>query len=277
LTAILGIDPAWTPDAPSGVALLARTNGDWRCLGLAPTYAQFLALAEGIPVDWAGRPTGSLPDVEELLRAAQRLLGTGSVDLVTIDMPLSSGVISKRRAADSAISRTFGGRGCGTHSPGAVRPGSISDRLRSEFGRLGYALGTTASPTGITPALIEVYPHPALLTLLSAAYRVPYKVSRAGRYWPDLTQVARRRKLIVAWLEILEALTLTISGANLPLPSLGSSEKLGTSELKRYEDALDALICGWIGTQYVKGQCFPYGDEAAAIWVPIGVDHADGH
>jgi predicted RNase H-like nuclease len=276
LTAILAIDPAWTSDAPSGVALLDGTEGGWRCLGLAPSYAQFVALANGIPVDWATSPRGSLPEVEELLRAAQRLLGKASVDLVTIDMPVSTGAISTRRAADSAISRTFGGRGCGTHSPSAVRPGSISDRLRSEFGRLGYALGTAASPAGIMPALIEVYPHPALLVLLNATYRVPYKVSRAGKYWPELTQAARRRKLVGAWFNIFEALTLTISGANLHLPSVDASEKLSTSGLKRYEDALDALLCGWVGIQYVRGQCFPYGDEAAAIWVPLGVDDVHG-
>lgn len=155
-------------------------------------------------------------------------------------------------------------------APSAIASGRSSVEL-------GYALATTASPAGITPALIEVYPHPALLTLLGAAYRVPYKVARASSYWPDLTQVARRRKLTDAWLEIFDALTVTISGANLPLPSLDSIETLATSGLKRYEDALDALLCCWVGMQYVKGQCFPYGDEGAAIWVPIGVDHGDRH
>jgi predicted RNase H-like nuclease len=272
VTAILAIDPAWTPEAPSGVALVHGTRREWRCRGLAPSYSEFVSLANGTPVDWTTRPTGGLPDVEELVRAAQRLSGTVSVDLVTIDMPLSMSPIHARRTADSEISRLFGGRGCSAHSPSAVRPGPISDLLREEFGRLGYPLATTAIPAGATPALIEVYPHPALLALLGATYRVPYKVSRAGKYWPGRPPKVRRRNLVENWVKIQAAIALSISDANLPLPSPDAVDQLSTSGLKRYEDALDALICGWVGVRYLLGRCSPYGDHTAAIWVPQAGD-----
>ncbi len=44
------------------------------------------------------------------------------------------------------------------------------------------------------------------------------------------------------------ALALTISDADLPLPPAGSADQFRTSGLKRYDDTLDALVCGWVGT-----------------------------
>jgi predicted RNase H-like nuclease len=43
------------------------------------------------------------------------------------------------------------------------------------------------------------------------------------------------------------------------------------SALKRYEDALDALICGWVGVEYLAGRAVPLGNEDAAIWCPADV------
>ena len=39
--------------------------------------------------------------------------------------------------------------------------------------------------------------------------------------------------------------------------------------LKRYEDALDALICSWVAIAYLEEKCDSYGDEWVAIWVPV--------
>ncbi len=264
---ILAIDPAWTACEPSGVALLHEVDRGWRCRGLAPSYEQFAALADGSPVDWSARPPASRPVVADLLHGAKRLLGGLPVDLVAIDMPVATCVISSRRAADNAISQTFGGRGCGTHTPSPTRPGPISEALCAELAELGYPLATT-TPCEATPALIEVYPHPALLALLRAAYRVPYKASKAGRYWPTVPPSERRRRLVETWDEILRALSDTISGADLPLPTADEAVILRTSGLKRYEDALDALVCGWVGVQYLAGLCTAFGDDTAAIWTP---------
>jgi hypothetical protein len=73
---------------------------------------------------------------------------------------------------------------------------------------------------GMTPALVEVYPHPALLALMmNASRRIPYKISRAGRYWPTLSPSDRRRKILHLWRQIHRKLASTISGADLPFPS----------------------------------------------------------
>ncbi len=93
-------------------------------------------------------------------------------------------------------------------------------------------------------------------------------MDKAGDYWPAVAPLDRRAKLLQAWQEIHNALTLTISGTGLPLPASELVGQCRTSELKRYEDALDALVCAWVGTMYLQGLCAPFGDGTAAIWTP---------
>lgn len=264
--AILAIDAAWTATEPSGVALLAKTRGRWHCRAVAPSYAQFETLADGVPVDWTQRPRGSRPDLDRLLAASERLLGAARVDLIAADMPLSLQPITARRAADTAVSRAFGARGCAVHSPSATRPGPVADALRAAAAGRGFPLATTAIPVGATPALLEVYPHPALLRLLAAKFRVQYKVARSRKYWPELAPDQRRQPLLEQFRRIRDALAQAIDG---PLPALPAIEDVRTlASLKAIEDALDALVCGWVGMRYLAGACRPYGDGTAAIWIP---------
>jgi predicted RNase H-like nuclease len=269
MTSILALDPAWTDHEPSGVALLQESNGGWNCVGLAPSYEQFVKLADGVQVNWMERSPSGLPDVNALIATAQSLLGGSSLDLVTIDMPVSLEPICGRRVADNEVSRVYGGKGCGTHSPNLTRPGPIGQRLTDQFANLGYPLATTDTEVGHTPALAEVYPHPALLALLDRSYRVPYKISRARRYKKADETLAQRRHMVVdEWWTIHDKLSQIIGAIDLPIPSTDVSELLASRQLKRFEDALDALICGWVGVQYLEGHCTPYGDRAAAIWIP---------
>ncbi len=47
-----------------------------------------------------------------------------------------------------------------------------------------------------------------------------------------------------------------------------SVESLSFNSLKRYEDALDALVSAWVGIQHIEKRSHAYGDQLAAIWVP---------
>jgi hypothetical protein len=107
---------------------------------VAPSYRSFEALAEGRLVDWsAPRPVVSSADAGALLAAATELAGCAP-NLVVADIPLSHRPITGRRAADRTVSRAYGGRGCGTHSPGDMRPGPLGVALRDGFGSCGYSL-----------------------------------------------------------------------------------------------------------------------------------------
>jgi predicted RNase H-like nuclease len=262
--AILGIDAAWTAAQPSGVALVVEGSTGWRCAGLAPSYDDFLRLGGSTPVDWdAGACCGAKPAVSALLAAARCLAPGATVVVAAVDMPLALGRISGRRPCDDAVSRAFGARGCGVHTPSVDRPGVVSDRLHRGFAESGFRLATTAPRRG-RRHLLEVYPHTALLALTGSSYRLPYKLARSRRYWPEATPGVRRERLLAEWTRILGALRGVISGVELPLPREAPAHRF----MKRCEDALDALACAWVGIEFLAGRARALGDPRAAIWSP---------
>ena len=256
MTSVLGIDAAWTAREPSGVALIHKNpdDGCWEYRAVAPSYDAFITLGQGNGIEWCQRPTPGIPDVERLLAVAAELLGRERVAVVTVDMPVSNAPIIGRRPADNAISRRFGANGCGTHSPTHDRPGKISVTLRESLCRHDYRLAVNC-PRELdrVKSVIEVYPHPALISLLGCDYRVPYKVSKTNRYWPKTPKHERSCRLITEFRRIYEALTQEIRGIPDFLPELPYEGTL--TFLKRYEDALDALVCAWVGAQVLGRTC----------------------
>ena len=111
------------------------TGLGWECIAIAPSYPAFISLAGEDAVGWAhpdnwGNPVrGGVPEPALLLEAAELLSGE-PVSVVSVDMPLSNTPITGRRECDNVVSRNFGGKGCGTHSPINGRPGEISVQLR---------------------------------------------------------------------------------------------------------------------------------------------------
>jgi predicted RNase H-like nuclease len=258
MKAILGIDAAWTSGQPSGVALAVETIGGWRCSRVAPGYQQF---CQHEPVNWDETPTGSVPDVPALLQAVKQLEPQADLRVIAVDMPLSTGPITGRRPADNEVSRAFGARGCAVHSPSATRPGRIADSMRAAL-EPEFPLATRRA---MVPALIEVYPHAALLSLLKLERRLAYKVSRNTRYWPGTPADVRRQRLLQAFNRMLAGLQRKMR-VDLPLPAADAAHTF--AGLKRYEDCLDSLICAWTAIEYLRGRCQPYGDQNAAIWIP---------
>ncbi len=257
---VLGIDAAWTAGQPSGVAVLKRQRGGWHCLALAPSYASFVALAHGRRVDWRARPAAAVAECDALLAATKRLAGA-LPDVIAVDMPLATTPIIARRAADNAIASAYASRGLGAHSPSELRPGPIADAMWRGFSTCGYSLATAATPPGTRGVMIEVFPHAAAIALLGASYRVPYKLARVTQYWPDQSMLERRRSLLAQWSKLRRALAQHVSGVALRIPSSGT-----LAQLKRYEDALDAVICAWIGTEYLAKRTRAYGDAMTAVW-----------
>ncbi len=263
---ILGIDAAWTPRQPSGVALAKSVGKKWRVLAVAPSYETFLALAGRTPVDWMVRShPGSTPNVEQLLSAARTLAGA-PVDLVTIDMPVATTAIVARRVADNLVSSRFGAQRCGTHSPSPTRPGPLGKRLTRAFATQGYPVATSATRPGTPKRLLEVYPHPALVTLLGCNERFKYKVSKSRKFWREASVAERYELLLGQFSLILEALKRELGPVPLALPSPQPPKPL--SSLKQFEDALDALVCVWVGTRYLARAVDAYGDQTAAVWCP---------
>jgi predicted RNase H-like nuclease len=258
---VLGIDAAWTSGRPSGVALASETPQGWQLIAAASSYHQFLAMVEPGLVHET-RPSGSIPQAKALLEAAS-ILSRCPINLVAIDMPLSHVAITGRRVADDAVSRAYGSRKCGTHTPSVLRPGPISDALRAEFGECGYPLQTSEAQS---PGLIEVYPHPALVELASAPERLPYKAAKVRAYWPTSATTDRRIRLYRQWAGIVALLEGEISGVLAVLPPLRPDAS--GWEMKAFEDKIDAVVCAWVAICALGGRALPFGDHQSAIWIP---------
>ena len=268
MPAVLGIDAAWTANEPSGVALIRKCSDDgpWEYVAVAPSYESFIAIANRNAVQLEQRPAAGRPEPGRLLEAADQLLEGERVSVVSVDMPMSNVRIDGPRQCDNEISRVFGAQGCSAHSPNAHRPGPISTNLLNGFRGHGYQL---AVDHGVdrNNAVIEVYPHPALLALLNRDYRVPYKVSNSLRYWPGTTVHYRVNQLAEKLRNIYNGLAEVIQGIPDFLPG-GPYVGRTLASLKRYEDALDALVCAWVGSLYFECRANHHGDGNAAIWVP---------
>ncbi|MGO6727263.1 DUF429 domain-containing protein [Rhizobium ruizarguesonis] len=261
MRSVLGIDAAWTHVEPSGIALVTEDGNGWRLLKVASSYQAFLSDDPST----TARHRGSTPDPQALL-AKSLSEAARPVTVVAIDMPLSTVPIVGRRLSDNLISSLYGSRHAGTHTPSALRPGQLSDDLTMGFEREGYPLLTSGKSF---PGLIEVYPHPALIELASAARRLPYKHAKSGKYWPGETPMARRRKLFEIWEQIVNLLDSRVQGvaAALVLPDFTCRGY----ELKAFEDALDAVVCAWVGVCVLDGTANAYGDDSSAIWTPTSV------
>ena len=217
MTSILGIDAAWTQTHPSGVALVSKHATGWQLTAAEPSYQRFLARTDRSLLA-EKRPSGSPLDASALLASAAKLSG-GRIDLVAVDMPLAHTPIMRRRFSDNEVSRAYGNRACGTHSPNATRPGKLSAELARAFKREGYPLQTIAFKA---PGLIEVYPHPALVELAGSKERLPYKASKVSKYWPKLTPQERRKRLYQQWRDIIKLLEGEIADVEAALPRLES-------------------------------------------------------
>lgn len=249
MTVVVGIDPGWKVTTDSAVALVVGGGDAWRTLAVAPSFGAFVG-SVGATLD-------------AVLERAAALAGA-RVDVVAADMPLATVPLVARRASDDLVSRKFGAAGCAVHSPTPERPGPLADAYRVAFERCGLPLATATTAPGTVPASIEVYPHPALLTLLDRPRRVPYKVGRARSYWDDKPSPAERRaRLLREWRLILTALESHIGSSPLVLPDAPRPR-----EMKALEDQVDALICAWVGVRYVQGRVLGLGDATCAIWCP---------
>lgn len=259
MSLVLGIDAAWSEKNPSGVALVSAETRPPRLIRASPSFEDFILGTT--PDAWCGKydVRASLSDV--LTKSAE--IGRGSVTVMAVDMPLSLKPVRARRCCDDLVSRTFGARGCPTHSPTEQRPGRVADEFLKDATAAGFSLRTRSSDKNTAPALLEVYPHVALLELCQAEFRLPYKFARRRRYWPRLKPVDGREEIRREWDRILSCLKTKID-LSLEIDCAGRTLR----HWKAWEDVIDAMVCCWVGLEWLSGRAKAYGDDNAAIWVP---------
>jgi len=256
MTAVLGIDAAWTAANDSGFALIEEISGRWRLIAAASSLRNLAGACDLEPPKDCGLGFGVV--------CAKRLLGGRLPDVIAIDMPLSLQPITGRRKSDIAVSSAFGAAKCSTHSPSAERPGKISQPLHKELKDKGYLLKTLTSPAHPL-TLAEIYPHPALLRLMPAKQRVPYKVSKTKKYWPDASAEERLQRVREELRKIVNRLEAVIAGV---MPAVDVDQSQNFTALKPVEDMIDAIVSAWVGTTILGGAAQGYGDGISTIWIP---------
>ena len=271
---VLGIDAAWTTTQPSGVALVSvATTCRPRLVKIARSYSEFIA-GPTPEIQWLEPPDATAAGIESVIsKAAHRAVALPRI--VALDIPLAARRITARLACDGAISREYGGRWASTHSPSASRPGRVADTLFAGLSNLGYAfatIGADASDEADRRWFLETYPHPAIIEMLGLEKRLPYKVSRMRRYWPEMTAEDRWHKVAIEQSKLRDWLAQAIDGVSTAIPEPACVLEQGWRRrgklLKGVEDALDALVCAYAAVDFLKGQAMPFGDEEATIWIP---------
>ncbi len=264
---VLGIDAAWTEKNPSGVALVMKAKERWHCKALAPGVDEFIKNPVATSDRWNNPSEVSELDLERLLAVAKTVVLGSPVTLIAVDMPIATTRITGMREADRCISSAFGKYWCGAHAPSAVRPGSVGRSFSDKAIQAGYKLITSKCDDKKSKQLIEVYPHPALLRLLSLKQRYKYKISKSTKLFPQRNVKERIELHLEQFVGILSALRSQIQAIPGFLPESASAVPR-LSGLKKYEDVIDALVSAWVGTKFLDGQAEAFGDETAAIWVP---------
>lgn len=214
----VGIDLAWSSRNPSGGAVLSTND---RVLAATATL-------------------GSDADV---LAFVNEVLPRSAAGLVAIDAPLSVPNETGTRSCDSQIASVFGRYDAAPY-PANRRSLSRYGGLRAEYIRLQLeSLGFRHSPTierqADTRQVIEVFPHPATVSLFHLSRTLKYKARATRTYefrWQELLQL---REHLVSLRDATPPLCLTADLATAPI------EGLRGRRLKAVEDTLDAVVCAY--------------------------------
>jgi len=273
---VLGIDAAWTPRKPSGIALVAVVAGHMpELLRVTRTCGEFTSGRSISGSDWLNFPSSDEPlNVNEILDATKRYTGT-QPSVIALDIPLSPLPIKGRRSADKAISLKYGGQWASTHTPSAGCPGPVSAALFQQLSESGYHWMNAIEHVQLNRQIqcfLETYPHPVIVEMLGLEKRLCYKVAKRQRYWPNLTPDERWRNIVSELDRLHSALASRIGGFADIVPKacaiLAAVPKSKGAVFKGIEDALDAVVCALVGYEFLAGRAVGFGDQYSAIWVP---------
>jgi histidinol-phosphate phosphatase family protein len=214
----VGIDLAWSPRNPSGGAVLSA-SGD--------------VLAS----------TSALGGDEQVVDFVTEALPRNSPGLVAIDAPLSVPNETGSRLCDRNVASVFGRFHAAPYPAnrqnlsryGGLRAEAIRQRLET----LGFRNDPAIGRKDNTRRVIEVFPHPATVSLFQLSYTLKYKTRPSRSYELRWRELGRLRDHLVSLRESTPRLHLPPELATLPL------EGLRGRRMKGIEDLLDAIVCAY--------------------------------
>jgi predicted RNase H-like nuclease len=152
--------------------------------------------------------------------------------VVAIDAPLIVPNPSGQRRAETLISRAFGRYGASAHTSNRGHALFDPPRASTLANRFGWDPDPGTAPGHGRPVCIEVYPHPAMITLFGLPERLAYKKG------PDRRGEFAR---LVTHMQSIPELQLTRSPRWQQIVALVADPRPG--DLNRVEDEVDAILC----------------------------------
>lgn len=234
------------------------------------------ARAIGLDLAWGGRNSSGLAVLEYradhavLIAAHDRvgdddeilgLIGHYAVEttLVAIDAPLLVPNVHGRRPVETVLSRLLHKHQAAPHPanrrlfPDGVRGERIAHRL----GALGFGLDPYLAPRSRARAVLEVYPHAAMITLFGLDKTLKYKARSDRELDERRAELRRYRSLLLSlererpplrrtplWEDVLDERSVELTGG----------------ALKRREDLWDAVFCAYLGLYH-----WYWGAERCAV------------
>ncbi|MCJ2541609.1 DUF429 domain-containing protein [Thermostichus vulcanus] len=251
----IGLDLAWSPRNPSGIATL-QVIGD-----------PDLARLTGILIDCRILQTNT-----EILDYIQTQAGRDPC-LLAVDAPLRVPNRTGQRRAEAELNRVFRAYEAGAHPAnrqlleknGQVRGEELVQALSS----CGFQEQAEIQQGSFARQITEVFPHSAMVSLFGLHCTLKYK-ARPKRTWQERQQAWQ---LYRQHLQSLTTADPALSGhEGLLQVEVGS---LKGRSLKNYEDQVDALMCAYIalyGFRWGSERCHSFGSlQEGHIFTPLPI------
>lgn len=159
------------------------------------------------------------------------------VVVAAVDAPLIVTNPTGQRAAERAITAAFGRFKAGAHTTNLAKPGMNPPRAAQLADRLGWTKHPRPG-SAADPACIEVYPHPAMVSMFGLAERLVYKDK--SRF--SLAQRQDGFAQLLFHLESIENLALADHPRWNAVKAVVAAAQTRAA-LNRIEDELDAIVC----------------------------------
>ncbi len=249
----IGLDLAWSPRNPSGIAVLQGSGH-----------------------------TATLTDIDTVLTDAEILQwidtysGEGSV-WIGIDAPLRVPNATGRRRAEADLSDYFRQYHAGAHPANRqllTRNGQIrGEALVAALAERNILYTTHVDQGSTARQVVEVFPHPAMVSIFNLDRILKYK-SKPKRARDQQNQEWIRYQ---TYLQRLTHQDPALQGHEEFLAQ--DVTQLRGQQLKGYEDQADALMCAYIvlyGWRWGSSRCRVFGSlEEGSIFTPVPLSGAE--
>jgi predicted RNase H-like nuclease len=187
--------------------------------------------------------------------------------VAAVDAPLVVPNETGRRPCEALVGQLFGRFGAGAYPANRGNPTFVPEPRGARLAaRLGWEMDPSVTPEDGRRVCLEVYPHPAMVSLFPLDYVIPYKI-KSGRDLPALTVAYRR---LLDHLEDTCGAALRLADSTrwgvLRSTAAGAARK---SELDAIEDEIDAIFCAYLAWLWAtdRGQMTVLGDFATGYIV----------